>query len=54
MHSNTAEVSNNSKVQGNVFILKTMQEQVHYSDVFCYKALYNVQKCMRKISKQIF
>ena len=31
--------SNNSMVQGNVFILKVIQEQVHYLDKFCYKAI---------------
>ena len=29
----------NSKVQGIVFILRAIQEQVQYLGVFCYKAM---------------
>ena len=36
--------SNNSKVQGNISILKTMQEQEPQLDVLCYKAIHNVHK----------
>ena len=36
---------NNSQVQRNVFILKTIQEQGCYLDEFCYKAIvFNVHK----------
>ena len=31
--------SNNSKVRGNVFMLKTKLEQLCYFDVFFYKAI---------------
>ena len=31
--------SNNSKEQGNIFILKTIWEQIHYLDSFCYKTI---------------
>ena len=31
--------SNISKEQGYVFILKTKENQVHYLDIFCYKAI---------------
>ena len=31
--------SNNSKVQGNAFILKTILEEVRYLDLFFYKAI---------------
>ena len=46
--------SNNSKVQGNVFILKTMQEQLRYLEAFRYKAIKCSKLRMRKITKQIF
>ena len=46
--------SNNSKVQGNVFILKTMQEQLRYVEAFRYKAIKCSKLRMRKITKQIF
>ena len=44
----------NSKEQVNVFILKTIYEQVRYLDVFCYKAIVFSQVCMWKITKEIF
>ena len=31
--------SNNSKVQGDVFILKTIEEQLRYLDAFCSKGI---------------
>ena len=31
--------SNNNKVQGNVLILKAIQEQALYLDGFCYEAI---------------
>ena len=45
---------NNSKVQGNVFILKTIYKQVHYLHLSCYnKAIaWFSQVYMQKISKQ--
>ena len=32
--------SNNRKVEGNAFILKTIYEHARYLDVFCYKGIF--------------
>ena len=40
--------SNNSNTQDIVIILKTTQEQVHYLDVFCYKAIAMFTSMCRK------
>ena len=37
-------VSNNSKEHGNVFILRTVRTSTLYLDVFCFKAIFNVDE----------
>ena len=54
VHEDVLRQHGKQQQQCTVITLKTIQGQVHYLDVFFYKAIVMFTGSQRKISKQIF